>query len=101
MLRELENVLKTEFSEFKKRILVIDDNEFPGGLLRRKLQRHEYGVISVVDEFNMVEHAFEHAPDLILLDIELSLCNGGTIYKNFKKYRKKIWKQRSEKTRLR
>lgn len=84
-MRELENVLKTEFSEFRKRILVIDDNESLGGLLRKKLQRHGHGVISVSDELSTMMHAYEETPDLILLDMELSLGNGGTIYINFKK----------------
>jgi len=76
--------------EIRKWILLIDDNESLGCLLRRKLKGYGYGVISVADELSMVRRAFKEAPDLILLDMELSLGNGATIYKNLKKSRKEI-----------
>ncbi len=88
---ELEKEAITDSpEEMRKRILIVDDNESLGCLLKRKLKDHGYGVISVADELSMVRRAFEEAPDLILLDMELSLGNGATIYKNLKKSRKKI-----------
>ena len=85
-----ENVPGSEVSDFRKSILIVDDNETLGYLLRNKLAIYGYRVIPVVDDVEILNYATENPPDLILMDIELCKGSGGTIYKNIKKYRKKI-----------
>ena len=62
----------------KKRILVVDDEKPILELLRAKLTKQGFDVITASNEKEFFEHVFKDQPHLIILDIWLGNEGGGT-----------------------
>jgi two-component system cell cycle response regulator DivK len=60
----------------RKRILVVDDNEDNCQIIRDLLTSFDYEVIEASDGAEGVAMAQSHAPDLILMDIQLPEMDG-------------------------
>ena len=60
----------------RKQILVVEDNEKNMKLVRDVLQAKGYGTLEATTGGRAVELATEHAPDLVLMDIELPDIDG-------------------------
>lgn len=55
-----------------KRILIVEDDMIIGMVLKRMLEQMNYSVLDTVQTGEgAVKAAFEHSPDLILMDIQL------------------------------
>jgi CheY-like chemotaxis protein len=59
-----------------ERILVVDDNAASRDLLRAVLETPDRTVLEAANGREAVERILEHAPDLVLLDIELPFLDG-------------------------
>lgn len=59
-----------------KKILVVEDNELNMKLFCDLLEAHDYETIQTRDGMAALELAREHAPDLILMDIQLPEVSG-------------------------
>jgi two-component system cell cycle response regulator DivK len=59
-----------------KRILVVEDTEDNGRILRDLLTRAGFELIEAVDGESGVSMALSHRPDLILMDIQLPIFDG-------------------------
>ena len=62
--------------DFKKTILVVDDEKMIRNLLNINLTKEGYNVIEAVDGLEAVELATEKKPDLILLDKMITKLDG-------------------------
>ena len=69
---------------FKKTILVVDDEKAIRHLLDVNLTKEGYKVIEAADGLEAVEVAIEKKPDLILLDVMLPKYDGLTVSKKIK-----------------
>ena len=69
---------------FKKTILVVDDEKAIRHLLDVNLTKEGYKVIEAADGLEAVEVAIEKKPDLILLDVMLPKYDGLTVCKKIK-----------------
>ena len=58
------------------KILLVEDNEMNRDMLSRRLTRKQYEVLVAVDGGEGVEMARSEAPDLILMDMSLSVMDG-------------------------
>ena len=58
------------------RILLVEDNDFNRDMLSRRLKRRGYEIIDAADGEQAVMLAGTHAPDLILMDINLPGMDG-------------------------
>ncbi len=70
--------------EFKKTILVVDDEKMIRNLLNINLTKEGYNVIEAVDGLEAVELATEKKPDLILLDVMIPKLDGLSVCKRIK-----------------
>ena len=70
--------------DFKKTILVVDDEKMIRNLLNINLTKEGYNVIEAVDGLEAVELATEKKPDLILLDIMIPKLDGLSVCKRIK-----------------
>ena len=70
--------------EFKKTILVVDDEKMIRNLLNINLTKEGYNVIEAVDGLEAVELATEKKPDLILLDVMMPKLDGLSVCKRIK-----------------
>ena len=59
-----------------KKILVADDIAMNRELMREMLESNGYLVMEARDGGEAIREAYEHKPDLILLDIEMPVLNG-------------------------
>lgn len=59
-----------------KKILLVEDDEFLGKVINRKLEKEDYIVIRATDGEEGITKAEEENPDLILLDIILPGMDG-------------------------
>ena len=59
-----------------KKILVIEDNELNMKLVRGLLALGNYTMLEATDAETGIQMAYEHQPDLILMDIQLPGMNG-------------------------
>jgi two-component system cell cycle response regulator DivK len=59
-----------------KTILIVEDNEKNMKLARDILRAKGYAVLEAVNGLDGVKLAFEHKPDLVLMDIQLPDING-------------------------
>ena len=69
---------------FKKTILVVDDEKMIRNLLNINLTKEGYNVIEAVDGLEAVELATEKKPDLILLDVMIPKLDGLSVCKRIK-----------------
>lgn len=58
------------------KVLLVEDNDFNRDMLSRRLKRRGYEIIDAADGEQAVRLAEEHAPDLILMDINLPGMDG-------------------------
>ena len=70
--------------DFKKTILVVDDEKMIRNLLNINLTKEGYNVIEAVDGMEAVELATEKKPDLILLDVMIPKLDGLSVCKRIK-----------------
>ena len=70
--------------EYKKTILVVDDEKMIRNLLNVNLTKEGYNVIEAVDGLEAVELATERKPDLILLDVMIPKLDGLSVCKRIK-----------------
>lgn len=73
-----------EEKNYKKTILVADDEKMIRNLLNINLTKEGYNVIEAEDGVMAVEMALEHKPDLILLDVMLPKIDGLSVCKKIK-----------------
>lgn len=66
----------------KKRILVVDDDFMIRELLKAKLSKLDFEVVTAGNEKEFWERTFTAKPDLIILDILLKNKNGPSVYQN-------------------
>jgi CheY-like chemotaxis protein len=66
------------------RLLLVEDNELNRDLLKRRLTRKGYEVITAVDGEEGIQKVREHKPDLVLLDLDLPKIDGWTAAKLLK-----------------
>lgn len=59
-------------------ILLVEDNEMNRDMLRRRLEKRGFKVLTAEDGAQALHAAKGHAPDLILLDMSLPLVDGWT-----------------------
>ena len=57
-------------------VLYIEDNEFNRKIVRQLLARTSYRLMEAVDGESGVAMATEHAPDLVLMDVQLPKLSG-------------------------
>lgn len=69
---------------YKKTILVVDDEKAIRHLLNVNLTKEGYNVIEAADGVEAVELAIEKKPDLILLDVMIPKFDGLTVCKKIK-----------------
>ena len=69
---------------YKKTILVVDDEKAIRHLLDVNLSKEGYNVIEAADGVEAVETAIEKRPDLILLDVMIPKFDGLTVCKKIK-----------------
>ena len=70
--------------EYKKTILVVDDEKMIRNLLNVNLSKEGYNVIEAVDGMEAIEMATEKKPDLILLDVMIPKLDGLSVCKRIK-----------------
>lgn len=73
-----------EEKNYKKTILVVDDEKMIRNLLNINLTKEGYNVIEAEDGVKAVEMALENKPDLILLDVMLPKIDGLSVCKKIK-----------------
>jgi two-component system cell cycle response regulator DivK len=57
-------------------VLYVEDNEFNRKIVRQLLARTSYTLMEAVDGKSGVAMALEHAPDLVLIDVQLPKLSG-------------------------
>lgn len=70
--------------DYKKTILVVDDEKMIRNLLNINLTKEGYNVIEATDGIEAVEMAIDKMPDLILLDVMIPKLDGLTVCKRIK-----------------
>ncbi len=73
-----------EVDNFKKTILIVDDEKMIINLLTHNLEKEGYNVIEAKDGLEAINVAQEKKPDLILLDIMLPKLDGLSVCKRIK-----------------
>ena len=71
-------------NEFKKTILIVDDEKMIINLLTHNLKKEGYNVIEAHDGLEAIDVASREKPDLILLDIMLPKLDGLSVCKRIK-----------------
>ena len=72
------------YNEYKKTILIVDDEKMIINLLKHHLEKEGYNVIEAHDGLEAIEVAASQKPDLILLDIMLPKLDGLSVCKRIK-----------------
>lgn len=67
-----------------KTVLIVDDNELNVKLFNDLLEASGYGTVTTQDGHQAVALAREHAPDLILMDVQLPGISGLDITRTMK-----------------
>lgn len=70
--------------EYKKTILIVDDEKMILNLLSCNLTKEGYNVLEAKDGLEAINIAQEHKPDLILLDVMLPKLDGLSVCKRIK-----------------
>jgi len=60
------------------KILLAEDDEFSRDMLSRRLQRAGHEVIAVADGREALRNALQQRPDVILMDLDMPLMDGGS-----------------------
>ena len=76
--------MEEQIDDYKKTILIVDDEKMIINLLTHNLTREGYNVIEAKDGLEAIEMAQEKKPDLILLDIMLPKLDGLSVCKRIK-----------------
>ncbi len=76
--------MEEQVNDYKKTILIVDDEKMIINLLTHNLTREGYNVIEAKDGLEAIEMAQEKRPDLILLDIMLPKLDGLSVCKRIK-----------------
>jgi two-component system, cell cycle response regulator DivK len=63
-------------TQFRKRILIVEDNQIDMRLLKDMLESSGYGTLQAVDGLQAMFLAFANRPDLILMDLQLPEISG-------------------------
>ena len=74
-----------EIMDYKKTILIVDDEKMILNLLSHNLSKEGYNVIEASDGVEAVNIALEKKPDLILLDVMLPRLDGLSVCNRIKK----------------
>ena len=69
----------------RTKILAIDDEKDFLELIKEKLELEDYDVITATDGDEGIEKAYEHKPDLVLLDIKMPKKSGIEVLNTLKK----------------
>ncbi|HTL48072.1 MAG TPA: response regulator [Verrucomicrobiae bacterium] len=72
-------------TEIRKKILVVDDEEYLIKLLKSRLLVHRFEVVTAYNGREALEKAKSEKPDLIILDVLLPVMNGAEFVKEIKK----------------
>ena len=72
------------YNDYKKTILVVDDEKMIINLLKHNLEKEGYNVIEAQDGLEAIDVAISQKPDLILLDIMIQKLDGLTVCKKIK-----------------
>ena len=72
--------MKRTVNKMKNRILIADDDWFFLQLLKFKLGKYGFEVITANNEKELWKHAFDSEPDLILIDLLLKSKIGSDVY---------------------
>ena len=67
-----------------KKILVVDDEPFCLKILKKRLELHNYEVITACGGHEAIDKVSSDKPDLILLDMMLPVISGLEVCKNLK-----------------
>ena len=76
--------MEEQVDNYKKTILIVDDEKMIINLLTHNLSKEGYNVIEAKDGLEAIEKAQEQKPDLILLDIMIPKLDGLTVCKRIK-----------------
>ena len=76
--------MEEQINDYKKTILIVDDEKMITNLLTHNLTKEGYNVIEANDGLEAIEKAQNEKPDLILLDIMLPKLDGLTVCKRIK-----------------
>lgn len=67
-----------------KTIMIVEDDHHFHGLYAEMLEDFDYEIIHAYDGDEALEKLYEKRPDLIILDLKLSLINGDIFYQYIK-----------------
>ena len=67
-----------------KKIVLVEDDHFLGGLMSTKLEKEGFSVVRAYDGEEAVKKIFEERPDLVLLDIILPAIDGFEVLKRLR-----------------
>src|SRR3989338_8314834 len=70
--------------ESKKKVLIVEDDEFLRSLTAKRLEKEGYEVVVAVDGESALVTAMDEKPDLILLDLLLPGLDGFEVLGKFK-----------------
>ena len=72
------------FDDYKKTVLIVDDEKAIINLLKVNLEKEGYSVIEAYDGIEAIDVADSHKPDLILLDVMIPKLDGLSVCKRIK-----------------
>lgn len=76
------------------RVLVVDDDEPIRRLVAMALLDDGYEVLSASNGAIALEHAREHAPDVVLLDMNMPIMDGWEFFKRFRELHDELQRER-------
>ena len=76
--------MEEQLNDYKKKILIVDDEKMITNLLTHNLTKEGYNVVEANDGLEAIEMAQNEKPDLMLLDIMLPKVDGLTVCKRVK-----------------
>ena len=76
--------MEEQIEDFRKKILIVDDEKMITNLLTHNLTKEGYNVVEANDGLEAIEKAGKEKPDLILLDVMLPKLDGLSVCKRIK-----------------